>query len=152
MKILLSILPIFIGLSACNEKSSNAESDSKARSDALIWASPVFPEIETYINNYTLSPTRGSTTTLNLHQWDSARGVSGVSYTSKCGNVGQIIYTLKLTYKGTQGGNDHYMASISQTLDSETQTIEESIVYQGKDIELFKDQDWRIGVRPHTNN
>ena len=152
MKILPLIPFLFLGLSSCNEKPQNVESEKQAQSDDPIWASPVFPKIETYVNHYVLSPTQGTTATHDLSYWSAQSRVGDVKCKARCGYVGEIPYTLKLTYKGTQGGNDHYLTSISYPLDSVVHTGEKSIIYQGEELDIFKDHDWRIGIRPYTNN
>jgi hypothetical protein len=30
--------------------------------------------------------------------------------------------------------------------------VEKSVIYHGEELDIFKDKEWRIGLRPYTNN
>lgn len=147
MKILHSIALILFLLSSCVEEPSSTKADGG--SDSITWAPPAITNVEVYINRYTLSPTDGAIGRPNLSYWSKN---SKMTYFYSLDSNGEVPYKAKITYKGKHEGKDHYVTHISYPSETGIQTSERTIVYEGKDIELYKDSTHRIGIRPLTSN
>jgi len=144
MKHGISALLLTLALLGCSKKES-----SLPESPTIEWSQPAHQSLEVYINQYTLSPTQGAIGRPNLEIW---RPNVHTVHTYSTNQEGKPPYTAKLEYKGTAPEGDHYFVTITHPIDSNVETIELNTVFTGTEIEFFKDTQYRIGIRPRTDN
>jgi len=144
------ITPLMLLFSCSKEdkKSSNSELIDDSHSDSPNWAPPSRPEIEVYINHYTLSENQGTLGKPNFHAWNPS---VKWEFTYSMNYADTLPYTAMLKYLGTRNGDDHYKITLSCPKGSDVETSEHIVIYKGSDVELFKDHDYRIGIRPRTD-
>jgi len=144
MKHGISALLFTLTLLGCSQDGSDIKEASTVE-----WVQPTHQSLEVYINQYTLSPTQGAIGRPNLEIW---RPNVQMVHTYSTNQEGKPPYTAKLEYKGTAADGDHYSVTISYPIDSNMETIELNTVFTGTEVELFKDTQYRIGIRPRTDN
>ncbi len=110
-------------------------------------AAPLHPEIELYINNYVLGPNQGSTMRPNFSQW--AADVK-TKFSTSTNLEGRPTYSATIEYLGRAPDGDLYNISITFPTAETNQTIVRELVYSGGEVELLRDAEYRIGIRPRT--
>lgn len=110
-------------------------------------AAPLHPEIELYINNYVLGPNQGSTTRPNLSQWSPD---VKTKFSTSTNQEGKPPYSASFEYLGRKPDGDLYNVTISFPVAGTTKTLARELVYTGGDVELLRDTEYRIGIRPRT--
>lgn len=110
-------------------------------------AAPLHPGIELYINNYVLGPNQGSKTRPNLAQWSPD---VKTKFSTSTRMEGRPAYSASLEYLGRAPDGDLYNISITFPTAETTQTIVRKLVYSGGEVELLRDAEYRIGIRPRT--
>ena len=125
------------------------EDPSTPDTSSLEWVQPRHPRFEVYINQYSLSPTQGVIGRPNFEAWSP--NVQDI-HTFSTNQEGEPPYAAKIEYKGTAPDGDHYLITISHPAQNNMETIALSKIYNGAEIELFKDDEYRIGIRPRSDN
>lgn len=110
-------------------------------------AAPLHPEIELYINNYVLGPNQGSTTRPNLSQWSPD---VKTKFSTTTNQEGKPPYSASLEYLGRKPEGDFYNITISFPAAGTIKTASHELVYSGGAVELLRDSEYRIGIRPKT--
>lgn len=110
-------------------------------------AAPLHPELELYINNYVLGPNQGSTMRPNFSQW--AADVK-TKFSTSTSLEGRPTYSATIEYLGRAPDGDLYNVSITFPTAETNQTIVRELVYSGGEVELLRDAEYRIGIRPRT--
>lgn len=109
---------------------------------------PVHADLEVYLNKYKMSPTIGAIGHPNLTLWQPNERAM---YTFGVGEAGKPQYSARIEYKGTKDGNDYYSFTITYPVENNITSFTEEIIYKGDDIEIWRDSEYRIGIRPRTN-
>lgn len=110
-------------------------------------AAPLHPQIELYINNYVLGPNQGSKMRPNFSQW--AADVK-TKFSTSTNLEGRPTYSATIEYLGRAPDGDLYNVSITFPTAETKQTIVRELVYSGGEVELLRDAEYRIGIRPRT--
>ncbi|GAT33075.1 hypothetical protein TSACC_21480 [Terrimicrobium sacchariphilum] len=110
-------------------------------------ATPLHPGIELYINNYVLGPNQGSTTQPDFSRWSPDVKTKFSATTSE---EGKPPYSASIEYLGRKPDGDLYNVTISFPIAGTTKTLSRELVYPGGDVELLRDTEYRIGIRPKT--
>jgi hypothetical protein len=106
------------------------------------WKVPANQSLEIFRNDYEASEFKGHITRPNLYDWDYA----GAYF--KCGSEG---YQVELHYKGTNSGKDYYRLKITYPENGAVRAIEKRLIYDGVGVEVFRDNKYRICIRPRTD-
>ena len=106
------------------------------------WKVPANQSLEIFRNDYEASEFKGHITRPNLYDWD----YDGAYF--KCGSEG---YQVELHYKGTNSGKDYYRLKITYPENGAVRTIEKRLIYDGVGVEVFRDNKYRICIRPWTD-
>jgi len=98
-----------------------------------------------FIENYSRSDHRGA------QAQPKFTGHSGSTYgcSNKDDGDGRE-YSVAIEYRGTEDGQDFYWVSYTIPSGPAAATASSEIAYFGLEIELWRDSQWRIGIRPHT--
>ncbi len=110
-------------------------------------AAPLYPEIELYMNNYVLGPKQGSIMRLNFLLWSPD---VKTKFSTSTNQEGKPPYSVSLEYLGRKPDGDLYNVTISFPIAETPKTLSRELVYSGGDVELLRDTEYRIGIRPKT--
>lgn len=136
MKTILSIL-ILLSVVGCKKADVPAP-----QSQSQGWIAPAQGAIEVYVNQHTISPTNGSTLRPNF------TGPSNTYVSTSTNQKDKPPYSAKVSYIGTKDGVDHYSVTIGYPVGEEMRSETKDIFYSGAEIEIFRDAEYRIGIRP----
>ena len=106
------------------------------------WKVPANQKLEIFRNEYKVSALTGFVYRPNLYDWN----YDGAYF--KCG----IEYKVELRYKGTQSGKDYYDLKITYPQNKTVRTISKKLIYEGSGIEIFRDDEYCIYIRPYPAN
>jgi hypothetical protein len=138
------LLAMFFMLSACKP-----ENQPEAVPAQLIEiAPPSYKHIELYINQYGLAPNQGVILRPNYSNWTSESKIKNTASTSQ---GGKPKYSATLQYQGKTPDADVYSLTISFPRDGGFETFTQEVQYSGGDSEIWRDDLYRIGLRPSTN-
>ena len=119
-------------------------SEPVPQSETHRWIAPAQGAIDVYVNQFTLSPTNGSILRPNF------TGPSITNVSTSTNQKDKPPYGAKISYIGTKDGIDHYLVVITYPVGEEMKSETKEIFYRGSDIEIFRDSEYRIGIRPST--
>ena len=129
----------------CSSPVYAMETTSTHSPDLPVWASPIHTNLEVYINQYVHNPWSGCIGHPDISSW---KPNCKISQGFSCGDAGELQYTINIECKGSKSGFDHYHILISYPSEGHLVSFSKDIVYEGNDIELFKDSMYKIGIRP----
>lgn len=109
---------------------------------------PVHTNLEIYLNRYTISPEQGAISRPYPSIWAPN---AGVGYSFGVGEIGEPQYSASIEYKGTKNGSDYYSITIIYPAKNHIASFTKEIIYKGDDIEIWRDSEYRAGVRPRTD-
>ncbi|MFT5107177.1 MAG: beta-lactamase regulating signal transducer with metallopeptidase domain [Pseudoalteromonas tetraodonis] len=101
---------------------------------------PANQSLEVFLNEHTASEFKGSIYRPNLSDWDDEDAYF------KCGTE----YQVEIRYKGTKSGKDYYLLKITHPQGDGVRTIPKRLIYEGAEVEVFRDDEYRICIRPRT--
>lgn len=134
MKHTLLILSVTLLSSAC-EKVENSSASS------IKWEPPLYPEIEFHIN----APMQTVMMNPSPDGWNPNSKSTLSASTDK---QSEFHYELSCEYQGTDSKADYYSVTITCPAEGGSTTTTETLQYRGKPIEIHRDEDCLIGVRP----
>jgi hypothetical protein len=136
-------LLIFVALSACKPSATIVPADY------IEVAPPKHPKIALYINQYKSGTDEGATLHPNLSIWNpKLKGKFGISTNQER----QPPYSATLEYLGRKSDHDVYSVTISIPENGQFKKLTKEFSFSGADIELFRDDLYRIGLRPYLEN
>ena len=118
------------------------KSPKQNANQSQIWLQPSHKKIELYISN--LSGTQGANLKPLLPGFKTNKKWS---CKLALGEKGQQTHIISIEYQNSKNNIDTYIADINYP-DGSSQT---KFDYSGKQIQLWKDSDYRIGIRPIKN-
>jgi len=146
----LTLLLVLFGVTSCSEQQTGVADPIARREQREIVAHevtrsfpPIHTNLETFINNYALSEHRGSRT---HHDVSGLKPDGRVRWKDQVAEEGAAPYSAAFEYKGTEDGKDHYLVTVKVPSASTPQLKE--IAYDGRELEIWRDSEWRIGMRP----
>jgi len=98
---------------------------------------------EIYINKYAISPTNGCISRSGKGPRDPNSAVT--SQTTTCGDTGGPLYEVKVEIPDEK--ENHYSISITHPIDGGRMTFTRDVIFKGEEIEFYRDDKWRIGIR-----
>jgi len=144
MRIPFSLLVFFL-LSAC--KPANQPEVVPAQFMGI--AAPSNKHVELYINQYKLGPLQGAVLRPNFSNWTAEIKMKN---SASINQEGKSKYSATLEYLGRNLDADVYSLTISFPRDGTFETITQEVQYSGAEKELWRDDVYRIGLRPSTKN
>lgn len=108
------------------------------------WTAPAQGPIDVYINQFTLSPTNGATFRPSFTSPTNSHASGSTN------QEGKPPYSADITYLGTKDGVDHYSFITTYPVAGGMKSETKEIYYSGTEIEIFRDSEYRIGIRPST--
>ena len=136
-------LLIIVALSACKP------SETIVPADYVEIAPPEHQKIALYINQYKLGPHQGAALRPNLSNW---KPQVKQKFSATTNQEGQPPYSATLEYLGHKPDADIYSVTITHPASGGTTTFTKEIRFSGSDIEIFRDDHYRIGLRPDPTN
>ena len=133
MKLFLILLPIF--LLSCSER----EITQEAVADRLLRSAPNYPNVQFYIHE---AEHQGAYST---PIWEMEHDV-GVSFSTRL--QGEPEYALKADFLGASESSDVYSVTVTLPEESGSESFTREIEYQGQEIELWRGETYKIGLRP----
>lgn len=106
-------------------------------------AAPLHP-IELY---YVLGPSQSGTMRPNFSQ---SSPESKEKFSLSTNQKGKVPYSASIEYLGRKPDGDLYNVTISFPIAGTTKTLSRELVYAGGNIELLRDTECRIGIRPRA--
>lgn len=104
--------------------------------------------VELYINQYGLGPNQGVILRPDFSNWTAE---SKMKNTASTNQEGKPKYSATVQYLGRKPDADVYSLTISFPRDGGFDTITQEVQYSGSDTEIWRDDLYRIGLRPSTN-
>jgi hypothetical protein len=143
MKALASLLVLVMALGACSKSPP-----SKTATQSLRGFPPIHTNLEIFIENYARSTHRGAQTQPDLKNL-KPDGQSRDSWACRIKDDGDgAEYSAAIEYKGTEDGRDFYLVTYTRPSGAAAITASNEIAFADREIELWRDSQWRIGVRP----
>lgn len=138
MKTWSLLLVLGLALSACSKAPSSETTTQAPRGFA-----PIHTNVEVFIENYARSDHRGA------QAQPKFTGHSGSTYgcSIKNDNDGRE-YSVAIEYRGTEDGHDFYWVSYTIPSGPAANTVSQEIAYFDLENELWRDSQWRVGIRP----
>ena len=137
-------LAVLLFISAC--KPSNQVQVVPAQFIELV--PPRDTHIELYINQYALGPNQGAILRPNFSNWTAE---SRTKNTASTNQEGKQPYSATLQYLGRKPDADVYSVTISFPRNGSFKTTTQELHYSGSDVEIWRDDQYRIGLRPSKN-
>lgn len=138
------LLVILFMMSACDP----ANRPSVVPAQFIEIAAPNHPQIELYINQYGLGPKQGAILRPDFSNWTVE---SKMKNTASTNQEGKPRYSATVQYLGRKPDADVYSLTISFPHDGEFETFTQEVQYSGGDTEVWRDDLYRIGLRPSSN-
>ena len=111
-------------------------------------APPSNKHIELYINQYALGPNQGAILRPDYSNWTAESKIKNAASTNQ---EGKPPYSATIQYLGRKPDADVYSLTISFPRDGGSETFTQEVQYYGSDVEIWRDDQYRIGLRPSTN-
>jgi hypothetical protein len=146
MKTLASLLVLVLVLGACSKSPS-----AKVANKAPRGFPPIHTNVEIFVSNYAVSAHRGVQAHPDV-QGLKLDGHSRNTYSCSAKDTGGPDYGAAIEYKGTEAGKDYYLATITAPSGAAGVPAPAEIGYEGREIELWRDSQWRIGIRPQVQS
>lgn len=116
------------------------------RSETVAWQPPRHLNLEVYLTSRNHLGPVGSTGHPNLR---TVTEDSHSKFKFSTQDKGSLPYEIELEYLGREDGGDHYLVQYASPAGQLGQRhITTMITYQGRDLELFRDDHYVIGLRP----
>ena len=110
-------------------------------------APPTHKQIELYINQYALGPKQGVILRPDFSNWTSESKMKNAASTNQ---EGKPPYSATIQYLGRKPDADLYSLTISFPRDGGFETFTKEVQYSGSDTEIWRDDQYCIGLRPST--